>query len=84
MHFRPEDTTDLIEIQSPGSDCLLIILPVEISNDRKLFTPLDDVPLDLGHNPTIVGSVSELSRVCVADLTHVVNFSIALRVSWVS
>jgi hypothetical protein len=57
MHFK--DTTNPVEIQSPGGDCLLITLRAEIPRDRTLFTPLDDVSLDLEHNPAIVGLVSK-------------------------
>jgi hypothetical protein len=82
MHFK--DTTDPIEIQSPGGDCLFIILRAELSKHRKLVTPLDDVPLDLDRSPAIVGLVSGLFGVRAAALTHVVNCSIASRVSWLS
>ena len=48
---------DPIEVQPPGRDRLLIVLGVEESRDRISFTPLDDVPLDLGHSPAIEESV---------------------------
>ena len=46
-----EDMKNTVEIQSPGSDRLFIILRVIISGDHIPFTPLDDVPLDLVRSP---------------------------------
>ena len=40
-----------IEVQLPGGGRFLIVLCVIKSGDRIPFTPLDDVPLDLVHNP---------------------------------
>jgi len=43
-----------VQVRPPGNDRLIIIaLRMETSGDRVLFTPLGDVPLDIGHNPTI-------------------------------
>ena len=68
-----------IEVQPPGSDRLLLALCMVTSRDRIPFTPLDNVPLDLVHSPTIESSVNESHGVCIASSTYVVNCSIALR-----
>ena len=50
---------DPIEVQPPGGNRFLIVFRVEKSRDRVPFTPLDDVPLDLGHGPVIERLVGE-------------------------
>ena len=72
-----EDMKDPIEVQSPGRDRLFIILRVEHPRQPVSFTPLFDVPLDLGHGPAIESLVSEWPGVCIAGSTHVVNRPIA-------
>ena len=69
---------DLIEVQPPGRNRLLIVLCVERPRDRISFTPpLDDVLLDLGHRSMIGRLVGERPGVYIAGSTHVVNRPIA-------
>ena len=68
-----------VEVQLPGSDCLIVVLLVKMSRDRISFTALDDVLLDLGHSPATESLVSISPRVGIADSADVVNCSIALR-----
>ena len=72
-----EDMKDPVEVQPPGRDRFLIILGVESSRDHIPFTPLDDVPLDLGHGPAIEKLVGEPPGACITGPTHVVNCTIA-------
>ena len=46
-----EDTKNSLEVQIPGRDRLFIVPRVIESRDRIPSAPLDDVPLDLVHNP---------------------------------
>ena len=54
-----ENVENPVEVQSPGGDRLFIILRVEDSRDRILFTPFDVAPLDLGHSTAIERSINE-------------------------
>ena len=74
-----KDMKNPVQVQPPSSDRLIVVLPVETSRDRISFTPLDDVPLDLGHSPAIEGFVGKSFDVDIAGSTHIVNCSIALR-----
>jgi len=55
-------TEDPVEVQPPGSDSLTVILLVKTSRDRILFTPFDDVLLDLDHSTAIENFVSKSSE----------------------
>ena len=70
---------DPVEIQLPSRDSILIVCCVDDSGDRVPLALFDDLPLDLCHSPVIKSIVSELSKVNVSGLTHVVNCSIASR-----
>ena len=74
-----KDTKNPVQVRPPSSDRLIVVLLVETSRDRISFTPLDDVPLDLGYSPAIECFVSKLSHADVTGSTHIVNCSIALR-----
>lgn len=68
---------DSVELQPPGGDRILVGLRVEESRDSVPFTPLDDLPLDLGHSPAIETLVREWPSGCIAGQTHMVNCPIA-------
>ena len=70
---------NLVQVQPPGSDRLIVVLLVETSRDRISFTPLDDVPLDLGYSPAIESSVSKSPCLSVTGSAYIVNCAIALR-----
>ena len=72
-----EHMKDLVEFQPPGDNCHFIVLRVEISRDYVPFTPLDDVPLNLGHNPAIESPISASPGMSITGPTHVLNCSIA-------
>ena len=50
---------DPVEVQPPGRGRLPVVLRVKKSRGHVPFTPLDDIPLDLGHSPAVVGLVGE-------------------------
>ena len=66
-----------VEIHSPGTDRLSVIVRVEESSGQVLFATLDDLPLDLGRSPAIEILVSGLPGVGTAGPTHAVNCPIA-------
>jgi len=66
-----------VEVHSPFTDRLSIIVRVQEPSDNVLFAPLDDLPLDLGRSPAIEVLVSGLPDVYIAGSTHVVNCPIA-------
>ena len=68
---------DPVEVGPPGNNRLFIVLRVEEPRDSVSFTPLDDLPLNLGHSSAIESLVSESPKVYAAGSTHVVNCSIA-------
>ena len=70
---------DPIEIQLPSRDRTLIVCCMDNSRDSVPLALFDDLPLDHCHSPVIKSIVSELSKVNVSGLTHVVNCSIASR-----
>ena len=43
--------TNSVEVQPPGNDRLFIVLRMVESRNRIPFTPLDNVPLNLGYSP---------------------------------
>ena len=45
---------DPVEIAVPSIDCGLVFARMECPGDPISFTTLDDLPLDLGHSPTIL------------------------------
>jgi hypothetical protein len=73
---------NLVELQPPGSDRLVVTLLVEMSRDRVSFTPFDNVPLDLDHSSVIESFVSSSLHIGVASLAHIVNCPIAPRTGW--
>jgi hypothetical protein len=74
------------EILIPTSDLVLITLREDESGECIPFTPLDDLPLDLGHGSGVTGSVSGLKspNVRIVGLAYVVRSPIASRTAWVS
>jgi len=72
-----KDLKDPVQVQPPGRNRFLIALRVEHPREPISFTLLCDVPLDLGHSPTIGGFVSESTSVCDAGQTHIANCPIA-------
>jgi hypothetical protein len=48
-----EDVKDPIEVLPPSSNHILVVLRAKESRDRISFSPLDDLPLDLGHGSAI-------------------------------
>ena len=48
-----KDLKNLIEVRPPGVDRLFITLRVETPRDHIPFAPLDQLPLDICHYPTI-------------------------------
>ena len=44
---------DPVQVQSPGRNCLLVILRVEKPRHRVSLALFDSLPLDLGHSPVI-------------------------------
>jgi hypothetical protein len=48
-----QDLKDILEIQPPGGDRLLIFLRVETPKGHIPFTPLDQLLLDIFHCPAI-------------------------------
>ena len=79
-----ENMKNPVQVQLPGTDCLAVALLAKMSRDRISFTALDNMPLDLGHSPTVESLVRKPSRKAVAGSTCIVNCSIALRTDWLS
>ena len=48
-----KDLKDIVEVQPPGDDRLLIFLCVQTPRDRIPFAPLDQLPLNICHRPGI-------------------------------
>jgi hypothetical protein len=48
-----QDLKDILELQPPGGNCLLIFLRVETPKGHIPFTPLDQLLLDIFHCPAI-------------------------------
>jgi hypothetical protein len=74
-----EDVKNPVELQLPTGNHFFVILRLEESRDGVPPTPFDDFLLDLCHSPAIGSIVSELSKPCTADSTHVVIWFIASR-----
>ena len=78
MHIK--DLKNSVQVQPPGSDRFSVrVLLVQKPRDWILFTPLDDVRLDLDHSATVERFVSKHPEVNIADSTHIISCSIALR-----
>jgi hypothetical protein len=71
-----EDLEDIVEVQLPGGDLLFVVLNAEVSRDCTPFAPLDQLPVDVHHGPTIE-YFSGRSEVDVVGSTHNFNRSIA-------
>ena len=67
----------LVEVHSPFTNRLSIIVRVEEPSGNVLFAPLDDLPLNLGRGPAIETFVSGLPGICMLGSTHAVNCPIA-------
>ena len=57
-----EDLKDLLQVQLPDGNCLSVFVRVEMSRDRIPFTPLDELLLNVCHNPAIERAISDGSR----------------------
>ena len=57
-----KDKKDLVQVQPPGCNHILIALRVQKSRDGISFTLLDDLPLDLNHGATTESVVSQMFR----------------------
>jgi hypothetical protein len=66
-----------VEVQLPSGDRILIILRMEKSRDCVPSALFDDLPLDLRDSSAVKSVVSELSKLCITHLTHIVNWFIA-------
>ena len=77
-----EDAENLIEVQPPASDRLLLFLWTEGPRDSAPFTLFHNVSLDIVHNPVIGIFVNRAYRMRVTGSAHVVSSSIASRPDW--
>ena len=70
----------------PSGNLVFVTLREEESGESTPFTPLDDLPLNLGHGPVIETSVNGLRSLGmrIADLAYVVRSPIASRTASVS
>jgi hypothetical protein len=55
---------------------------MEESGNRVPFALFDDLRLDLCHGPTVRNIVSDISRLCITGLTHVISWFIASHTDW--
>ena len=69
-----KDPKDIIEVQPPGGDRLLIFLCVQMPGDWIPFAPLDQPPLNICYRPGIesisVGGSRSMSLVPLTLLIH--------------
>jgi hypothetical protein len=68
-----KDVKDPVEFQLPAGDYFLVTLRIESSRDCIPPAPFDDFSLNLRYSPAIKRIISELSKPCIAGLTHVVS-----------
>jgi hypothetical protein len=52
-----KDLKNLVEVQPPGGDCLLVILRAETPRNDVSFTPPDQLLLNCYHSPTFESSL---------------------------
>jgi len=57
-----EDLKNLIQVQFPGGNPLFIFPRVEIAEDRVLFAPLGELPLNICHGAGIARIINDSSR----------------------
>jgi len=71
-----EDLKDLVEVQLPGGDRLLVVLRAEVPRDRIPFIPLDQLLLNVCHGPKIESILVDGSRcMFLARLTTSIDLS---------
>ena len=74
-----EDMKDPVEVRLPSSDLVLVILRMGKSRDRVPLALFHDFPFDLHYGPVVKSTVSELLKLYVVGLTHVISCFIAIR-----
>ena len=57
---------DSVEVQSPSRDPFFVVLRVEKARNSISLAQLDNVPLDLRHDPTTKGAVSRLDTIHIS------------------
>ena len=68
---------DPVEVHSPFTNRLSIVIRAEEPSGNVLLAPLDDLPLDLCRDPAVEALVSGSPGICIAGSTHTVNCPIA-------
>ena len=71
-----EDLKNLVQVHPPGGNRLFVFLRVEMPRDRIPFSPLDDLLLNICHDPAVESIVSGRSRyMSLAKLTPRIDLS---------